>query len=255
MQTVGGLVSRPRRSSSARSGQAAAPGDETQPVIPRQEAPGYRGGDQPSARVPDEAGVTAGDRRLAAGVMGFAGQAWPVVLLAALGMLAVGVILLVWPRATLSAVAILLGVALVIGGLFRLVEGFAARSASGATRAGDVIIGIVAVVAGLFCLRNHDETIFLLAFLLGAFWIVHGIADLAVAATSGPFPGRGFRVVAGLFSIAAGTVVLFWPAISLVLLLTVLAAWLLFYGVVLAILALQLFRVGRRSRAVATSRA
>ncbi len=116
-----------------------------------------------------------------------------------------------------------------------------------------MLIGIVAIVAGLFCLRNHDETIFLLAFLLGAFWIVHGIADLAVAATAGPVPGRGFRVVAGLFSIAAGTVVLFWPGISLVLLLTVLAAWFLFYGVVLLILASQLFRLGRRGPAAASS--
>ncbi len=55
-----------------------------------------------------------------------------MVLLAALGMLAIGVILLVWPRATLTVVAILLGAALVIGGIFRLVEGFTARQASGA---------------------------------------------------------------------------------------------------------------------------
>jgi uncharacterized membrane protein HdeD (DUF308 family) len=192
---------------------------------------------------------------MAAGVLGLAGHAWPAVLAVALGMLAVGVMLLVWPGATLTVVAILLGAALVIGGIFRLAEGFTARHSSGAARAGDVLIGIVAIVAGLFCLRHHDETIFLLAFLLGAFWIVHGVADLAVAATAGPIPGRGFRAVAGLFSIAAGAVVLFWPAISLVLLLTILAAWFLFYGVVLAALAFQLFRLGRRSRSMAAAAA
>jgi uncharacterized membrane protein HdeD (DUF308 family) len=245
-------VSRPRRSSPAGSGQPAAPGDERPTVIPRQGAPGYDSGDEPPAGA-GRPGAPAFDRRLTAGALGFVGQAWPAVLLAALGLLAVGVILLVWPRATLTVVAILLGVALVIGGIFRLVEGFTTHGASGASRAGDVLIGIVAIVAGLFCLRHHDETIFLLAFLLGAFWIVHGVADLAVAATAGPMPGRGFRAVAGLFSIAAGTVVLFWPGISLVLLLTVLAAWFLFYGLVLLILAFQLFRVGRGARAAAAS--
>lgn len=244
----------PRRSSSAVPGQPETPAGERQNAIPRQEAPGYGRGDQPEAGLPPRGtSITSAADQRPGGVLGLVGQAWPVVLLAALGMLAIGVILLVWPRATLTVVAILLGAALVIGGIFRLVEGFTARQASGAGRAGDVLIGIVAIVAGLFCLRNHDETIFLLAFLLGAFWIVHGIADLAVAATAGPVPGRGFRVVAGLFSIAAGTVVLFWPGISLVLLLTVLAAWFLFYGVVLLILASQLFRLGRRGPAAASS--
>jgi uncharacterized membrane protein HdeD (DUF308 family) len=248
-------VSRPRRSSSAGPGQPATPDDERQTVIPRQGAPGYGGGDEPSAEAGPQGASSAAsfDRGLTAGALGFVGPAWPAVLLAALGLLAVGVILLAWPRATLTVVAILLGVALVIGGIFRLVEGFTTRHASGASRAGDVIIGIVAIVAGLFCLRHHDETIFLLAFLLGAFWIVHGVADLAVAATAGPLPGRGFRAIAGLFSIAAGAVVLFWPGISLILLLTVLAAWFLFYGLVLLILAFQLFRVGRGARAAATS--
>jgi hypothetical protein len=66
--------------------------------------------------------------------------------------------------------------------------------------------------------------------------------DEPVAATSGPLPGRGLRVAGGLFSIAAGIVVLFWPGISLVLLLTILGAWLLFYGVVLAALAFRMRR-------------
>jgi uncharacterized membrane protein HdeD (DUF308 family) len=83
-------------------------------------------------------------------------------------------------------------------------------------------------------------TIFLLALLVGAYWIVRGVADLAVAATSGPVPGRGLRVVGGLFSLAAGIIVLFWPGISLVLLLTILGAWLLFHGVLLAALAFRL---------------
>jgi uncharacterized membrane protein HdeD (DUF308 family) len=61
-----------------------------------------------------------------------------------------------------------------------------------------------------------------------------------VAATSGPQPGRWLRAVAGLFAIAAGAVMLFWPGISLVVLLTVLGAWLLLYGLLLAVLAFQL---------------
>jgi uncharacterized membrane protein HdeD (DUF308 family) len=169
-------------------------------------------------------------------------QAWLAVLTVAVMTLAVGVLLLAWPKATLTIVAILLGAGLVISGVFRLIEGFTARDATGGTRAAYVLIGLVAILVGLYCLRHRDVTIFLLALLVGAFWIVHGVADLAVAATSGPMPGRGLRVIAGLFSIAAGAIVLFWPGISLVLLLTVLGIWLIFYAVVLGALAFRLRR-------------
>ena len=135
--------------------------------------------------------------------------------------------------------AILLGVSLLVSGLLRLFDGFTARAETGGMRAAYIVIGLLAIVAGLYFLRHHDVTIFLLALLVGAYWVVHGVADLAVAATSGPMPGRGLRVVGGLFSLAAGIVVLFWPSISLVLLVTILGAWLLFYGVVLAVLAFR----------------
>jgi uncharacterized membrane protein HdeD (DUF308 family) len=180
-------------------------------------------------------------------------QAWLAVLTVAVMTLAVGVLLLAWPKATLTIVAILLGAGLVISGLFRLVEGFTAADAGGGTRAAYVLIGLIAILVGLYCLRHRDVTIFLLALLVGAFWIVHGVTDLAVAVTSGPMPGRGLRVVAGLFSIAAGAIVLFWPGISLVLLLTVLGIWLIFYAVVLGALAFRLRRwtksAGRASHA------
>ena len=175
-------------------------------------------------------------------------QAWLAVVTVAVLTLAVGVLLLAWPRATLTVVAILLGAGLVISGLFRLVEGFTASDASGGTRAAYVLIGLVAILVGLYCLRHHDVTIFLLALLVGAFWIVHGVADLASALTSGRTPGRGFRVVAGLFSIAAGAVVLFWPGISLVIMLTVLGAWLIFYSVILGALAFRLRRSTKSAR-------
>jgi uncharacterized membrane protein HdeD (DUF308 family) len=176
-------------------------------------------------------------------------RAWLAVLTAALATLAVGIILLVWPRATLTIVAILLGAGLVISGLYRLVEGFTARDTSGGMRAAYVVIGLLAILVGLYCLRHRDVTIFLLALLVGTFWIIHGVADIAVAATAGPFPGRTFRLIAGLFSIAAGAIVLFWPAISLIVLLTVLGIWLIFYALLLGALAFGLKRSVKKSDA------
>jgi uncharacterized membrane protein HdeD (DUF308 family) len=233
----------------------ATPASEPQAPFPRQQGPGSAGrdvsgmpggsGSRGGSGRPGAVDDTVEERLVARTFEPLGSQAWLAVLTAAVATLAVGVILLVWPKATLIIVAILIGAGLVISGLYRLVEGFTARDTSGGTRAAYVLIGLLAILVGLYCLRHRDVTIFLLALLVGAFWIVHGVADIAVAATSGPVPGRAFRVVAGLFSIAAGAIVLFWPAISLLVLLTVLGIWLIFYGLVLAALAFGLRRWGK----------
>jgi uncharacterized membrane protein HdeD (DUF308 family) len=206
----------------AGTGQAGEP-----PVVPRQRQPGPR----------------TVEERFAMGRLAQTGRrGWMLLLLAAIATVAVGIILLAWPTVTLTVAAVLLGAGLVISGLYRLFEGFLGKDLSGGTRAAYVVIGLIAGLAGLFCLRHHSVTIFLLAFLVGAFWIIHGFADLGVAASSGKVPGRGMRAVAGLFSIAAGAIVLFWPGISLTVLVAVFGAWLCFYGVILATVAFRLRR-------------
>lgn len=172
-------------------------------------------------------------------------SAWQVLILVAVVTLAAGVILLVWPQATVIVVAYLLGAALLVSGLFRLVSGFAARGLSGGTRAAYVLIGLLATLAGLYCLRHIDVTVVLLAFIVGLFWTLHGIVDLGVAATSGPGTGRGLRAFAGLLSLAAGLIVIFWPTITLTILLWVMGIWLLVYGLMLAVMAFQVRHVAK----------
>jgi uncharacterized membrane protein HdeD (DUF308 family) len=203
-----------------------------EPAVPAQAGPG--GQSEPDTR------GARGVRTPAAGMAAIAGMTWSAALVAAIGMIAVGILLLVWPGATLIVVAILIGAALIVTGLLRLVEGITARGESGGMRAADIVIGILAVIVGLYALKHHALTVLVLALVVGVLWIVHGIGDLVVAASMGKAPGRGLRVITGLASLAAGLVILFWPGISLILLLTILGAWLLFYGLMLAILAFRL---------------
>jgi uncharacterized membrane protein HdeD (DUF308 family) len=169
------------------------------------------------------------------------------VLAAGILLMAVGVILVAWPRATLIIVAILVGAGLVISGVYRFITGIADTNLSGGTRAAHIVIGLLAIFVGLYCLRHHDVSIFLLALLVGIFWMMHGFTDLAAAASSRPRTGRGWLVVSGIVGIAAGAIVLFWPGISLLVLLLVLGAWLIFYGLVLAGMAFHLHRVTKRA--------
>lgn len=218
------------------TGQARQPG-----AVPRQAGaiPGEQQPRQEEADYRQRGQEQREDQALRAAIQ----ATWLAALVTAIGVFAVGLMLLVWPNATLNVAAFLIGASLLVAGVVRLYRGFTAADESAGMRAAGVLLGLLAGFAGLYLLKHHSVTIFLLAFLTGAYWTMHGIADLAVAATAPRgMPGRGFTTAAGVFSVAAGLVVLFWPAISLVLLITILGAWLMLYGVVLAGYAFQLRR-------------
>ncbi|MBO0833874.1 MAG: DUF308 domain-containing protein [Actinobacteria bacterium] len=226
---------------------AVPPAAAPQTSVPSQYEPESYGARQQAGYPPrpswaEEAGPAEvrGDALLAAA----ARQSWPVVLLGGLGMIALGIMLLVWPHASLTVVAILIGAALVVSGLVRLWEGFTASNASGGMRAAYVVIGLLAVLAGLYCLRHHALSLFIVAFLIGVYFIVHGLSDMGVA-LSARVPGRTIRGVLGICSLAAGVILIVWPAITLILLLTIAGAWLIFYGLVLGGLAFSLWRAAR----------
>jgi uncharacterized membrane protein HdeD (DUF308 family) len=179
-------------------------------------------------------------------------MSWVAVACGGLAMIAVGVMLLVWPSASLGVVAVLIGAAIVASGVVALYEGFTARAESGGMRAAYVVIGLLAVIVGIYCIRNTALTLVLVAFVAGVYFILHGIAQIGVAATV-KVPGRGVRAVLGVFSLAAGILMVVWPGITLVILFTLVAAWLLLYGVALCALAFSLRRAAKG--AVSTSRA
>jgi len=160
----------------AASGQPAAdPIPAADAGVPSQRPPGA----EPDA----DGGRSASGRASYAAPMMLGDSGWLAILFAAIAFFVVRVIMLAWPPATLTIVAILIGAALVVAGVVRLLDGFTAHEESGGRRAADVVIGLLAVIVGLYCLRHHALSIAIVAFIVGVFWVLHGIADLAVAAT------------------------------------------------------------------------
>jgi uncharacterized membrane protein HdeD (DUF308 family) len=228
-----------------RAGQPGGSGS-TQTKAPQTAVPQQLGYQQ--ERVAGEMDTAGYDPGMAA-ISAAAKASWGAVLLGGIGMVGLGIALLVWPNASLTVIAILIGAALIVSGFVRLYEGFAARGESGGMRTAYVIIGLLAVIAGLYCVRHHALSLFLVAFVTGVYFIMHGIADIGVALTA-RVPGRVLRGVLGVFSLAAGILMIAWPGITLVLLLTLVAAWLIFYGLMLAALSFGLRRAGKTAASV-----
>jgi uncharacterized membrane protein HdeD (DUF308 family) len=179
-------------------------------------------------------------RPAAAMAIGRIGQHWGWALAFGILTIAAGICALVWPGITLLAAAIVFGVQLIVAGVYRLVAAFSSAAESTGTRVMLALLGVLSLIIGLYAVRHVLLTIVALALLLGIFWVANGVIELFTALSSRETRGRGWLVAMGIVSIVAGVLLLAIPGLSLVVLVFLIGAWLIFFGVLQTSLAFRL---------------
>ncbi|MFF8017971.1 DUF308 domain-containing protein [Streptomyces sp. NPDC007929] len=164
------------------------------------------------------------------------GRSWTWLLASAVATLVPGVLLLVWPEATLHVVAVLIGLYLLVSGMFRFVSVFG-REEQG-ERLPALILAVLYVLAGVLCLRNPLQTIAALSLVVGVVWLVSGILTLYTAIAAKDLPHRGVVLGAAALGIIAGIVVLALPSESARALTRLLGLWLVLLALAEAAVAL-----------------
>jgi uncharacterized membrane protein HdeD (DUF308 family) len=187
----------------------------------------------------------------AADVLAGIGRHWGWVLFFGIVTVLAGLFAIVWPGRTITVIAVLFGIQLIVAGIFRFIMAFAVDEESGGTRVLLALLGVLSFIVGLYAVRNLYVTIAALALLLGIFWIVNGAIETFTALSHRGMQGRGWTIFMGLLSVAAGIVVLVYPGISLTTLAIVLGFWLLVYGVMEIVLAFQLRSAGQAAARIA----
>ncbi len=157
---------------------------------------------------------------------GMAGS-WQAMLVLGALTLILGVIVSFHPTASLNVVAVLLGVLMILSGLFHLVRVFDADELH---RVWDGIAGLLFIVIGVVLIRHLHLTRALIGLFIGITWIVQGLAAL-IAGVSGTRTGRAWLIVFGAVSVIAGIVVAATPASSLDVLATLLGIWFVIMGI------------------------
>jgi uncharacterized membrane protein HdeD (DUF308 family) len=170
-----------------------------------------------------------------ADVLARLGRSWTWLLGSAVMTLVPGVLVLVWPEATLHVLAVLIGLYLLVTGVFRFVAVFARE---GHERLPGLLLAVLHVLAGVLCLRNPLQTIAALSLITGVVWLVSGILTLYTAISVEDLPHRGVVTVAALLGVVAGIVVLALPAESARALTRLLGLWLVLLGLAEAVVAL-----------------
>ncbi|MFC9286596.1 HdeD family acid-resistance protein [Streptomyces sp. NPDC057052] len=157
--------------------------------------------------------------------------AWQVVLLTGVASLVLGILVLVWPGASLFAVGVLFGVHLVVSGVFQLVAAFGTHRAT-SLRVLAFVSGALSVLLGLFCFRGPMRSILLLALWIGIGWLIRGITQTLAAVSDPGMPARGWQVFLGTVTFVAGVVLIDSPFESAAVLTLVGGIWLVVVGVV-----------------------
>jgi uncharacterized membrane protein HdeD (DUF308 family) len=103
------------------------------------------------------------------------------------------------------------------------------------------IRGIVAILFGVFTFFWPAVTLTVLALVFGAYALVDGIFNIISAIRGGRAHERWWvLLLEGIVSLAAGAVTFFWPGITVLALIYVLAAWAMITGLLELAAAIQL---------------
>ncbi|MFH0521747.1 HdeD family acid-resistance protein [Streptomyces sp. M41] len=157
--------------------------------------------------------------------------AWQIVLLTGVASLALGLLILLWPDASLFVSGVLFGLYLLISGVFQLVAAFGTHRTT-SLRVLAFISGALSVVLGLFCFRRPMQSILLLALWIGISWVIRGITQTLAAASDKSMPARGWQIFLGVVTIAGGIVLIDAPIESITVLTLLGGWWLVAVGVV-----------------------
>ncbi|MFI1754682.1 HdeD family acid-resistance protein [Streptomyces sp. NPDC020571] len=165
--------------------------------------------------------------------------AWQTVLFTGVASLVLGVLVLVWPGASLLAAGVLFGLYLVISGVLQLAAAFGTHRRT-SLRALAFISGAVSILLGLFCFRGPLQSVLLLALWIGIGWLFRGVTQIVAAAHDPAMPARGWQIFLGAVTVAAGVVLIDSPVESATVLMLVGGWWLVVVGVVEIVTAVRL---------------
>ena len=171
---------------------------------------------------------------------------WQATLVLGVLSLILGLIVCFHPEGSLNVLAVLIGVFMILSGIFHLIRVFDARESH---RIWLGLAGLLFIVIGVVLIRHLHLTRALIGLLVGITWIVQGVSALIGGIAGGVREGRGWWIAFGAVSLIAGIVVAATPVDSLTVLAVLIGIWCIIMGLFEIIGGLMLRRAIRREEA------
>ena len=159
---------------------------------------------------------------------GIMAATWQATLFLGAATLILGLIVSFHPTGSLNVIAVLLGIAAILSGIFHLIRVFDPKELH---RVWLGIAGLLFIVIGVVLIRHLHLTRSLIGLLIGITWIVQGLTALIGGISGGVREGRAWWIIFGVVSLIAGIVVAVTPASSLNVLAVLLGIWFVIMGI------------------------
>ncbi len=156
-----------------------------------------------------------------------AARSWQLSLFMGIVTLILGIIVAAHPTGSLNVIAVLLGILMIISGIFHLIRVFDQAEPH---RVWLGIAGLLFIVAGVILIRHLDLTRAIIGLFIGITWIIQGVVALIAGIGGGSHEGRGWWIAFGVVSIIAGIVVTVTPLNSLTFLAVLFGIWFIVMG-------------------------
>ncbi len=155
----------------------------------------------------------------------------------------IGIILLVWPEASVTVFAVLLGINFLVLGLIALAASFVAEASIGERILG-AVLGVLSLLVAVALFSRPLQTVALVVVVIGAFWIVGGVIEIVTGLFGRTAQSRWLSVGGGVLSVVFGAVLLSWPGPTVAVVVLLTGIWCVLWG------AVQFYRGFRTPRAV-----
>ena len=156
------------------------------------------------------------------------GASWQATLVLGVLTLILGVIVSLHPTGSLNVVAVLLGILMILSGIFHLIRMFDSNEVH---RVWLGIAGLMFIVVGVVLIRHLDLSRALIGLVIGITWIIQGLTALIGGMAGDVREGRAWWIIFGVVSVIAGIVVASTPASSLNVLAVLLGIWFVIMGI------------------------
>jgi uncharacterized membrane protein HdeD (DUF308 family) len=153
-------------------------------------------------------------------------SAWQTTLFLGVVTVILGLIVSFHPSGSLNVIAVLVGILMIISGIFHLIRVFDSAEQH---RVWLGIAGLLYVVIGVILIRHLNLTVAVIGLIVGLTWIVQGLSAL-FGGIAGSREGRGWWIFFGIVSLIAGIVVVADPISSVTVLAVLLGIWFIIMG-------------------------
>lgn len=175
---------------------------------------------------------------LAGDMLGDLSRNWWLLVVRGVAAVIFGALALFWPGITMVALAVVFGAFALVDGI---ALGIAAFRATPGTRTPMVIQSVLGILLGLGALIWPIVAVFALVIIIAVWAIVTGVAEITTAVRMrSQISSEWLLIFVGALSVIFGLLLLLWPGLGALAIITVIGVYAIIFGVVMAIAGLRL---------------